>query len=294
MHLDWPPELQWITDDFIRLGASSTLQSLGYEGRAFDQSRPSDPEALRNPLLPALRQLYMSEIHKAGLLHLFSLIPLLENLLLETSFKPGSYFLRYLSGSSVRDLEIGMNRGWIINQDDLVALAQTCPLLESLRLGNINFRLYEPGWGSYDKTSEAITEFARHAVNLRCFEIHMFTAVIDIHIFEEFDLTPRPPYKFLTMPTWVKTSSIHRHRNDQSPLFPCLEWLEISSIEMDMYIRPSRLLRYLPRAAPLLMGLIYKNDDDDVDRQSRRIKKKWDDSHRYEEKPLDERRQEFF
>ena len=293
IHLDWPSELAWTSDDFIRLGASSTLRSFTYDGqqRTFHLSRSLDTGVLPNPLFPNLRRLRWAGIFEAGLLHIFSSIPQLGDVNLVVKFKPGPYFLRYFSGSGVRDLQISVDQGPMIDHDDLVAVAETCPLLESFSLENRGFG--EPDGVSSGEDPEAIIEFARHAVNLHSLEIVIDHAVIGMDIFEAFDLAPRSQYKRLTMPTRLKTSSIHRHRNDQSPFSPCLEWLTVSGIEMDLYIRPGRLIKYLARAAPLLKGFFLVGD---IDRLSRRVQKKWDDSHPLNDElwVWDRRRKDFF
>ena len=176
----------------------------------------------------------------------------------------------------------------MFDHDGLVPLAEACPLLESFHLGYQGFIADSPVTVSFDKVPEAIIEFAQRAMNIYSLQIFIFNEVIDIDIFEAFDSVARSQYKSLAMPTRLKSSSIHRHRNDKSPFFPCLEWLEVNSIEMDIYIRPSRLIKYLVRAAPMLKGFSVQDDfRADLYRQSRRVQIKWNNSHNLDVEPRD-------
>ena len=267
--------LKWTSDDFIQLGASLTLQSLRYAGREFHESRLLVAAAVPSPLFPALRQLKMAAIYERGSLSRFSLIPSLGKLHLSIRMTPDSHFLRFLTSSSIRHLQISVTRGPLINRDDLFVLVKGCPLLETLDLEN--HRSEDPPLASADEDPNAIIDLVQFAPNLHSLRIYIQAAVIDIDMFETFDLVPRLRHKYLSLQTPLTASSIHRHRYDTLPLFPCLERLAINNIEMDMYIRPSRLVKYLARAAPRLKEL---NFMDGSGRQSRRVKRKWDGSHK--------------
>ena len=264
--------LSWTYDDFIQLGASSTLQSLSYKGLSFHESHLIAVEDLPTSIFPALCQLKISYIYEPTSLRLFSLIPLLRRLDLHFDYEPGPNFLRCLSGSGVRDLFIVVNNGRMLYRDDLNTLAEKCPFLESLHICAFVY-CEDPEVGGI------VGEFVQRALNLRSFEIRFIPLglspnrnyLFDMDIFEIFNHEPRRHFKSLVLPVRLKTSSIHRHRNDNPPMFPYLESLGVKYIESDKKIGRGRFIKYLAQAAPLLKSIELPLRADEKSRKFKKV-----------------------